>query len=210
MVFSLAFVPGPAPTKKKNIIPTKTEPTTTTTPTVPKSIPEPIIPKPEVPKVPLRNPNLTDFDALMEQMDVELQKSRAASVSKPSTSTSTSNKSKPTNVKSNPTKSKSANPKAPFSTRTDKITIDSDPSSDEADNSEDEEMESMDAELAELFKSAGDVRGDGTGEDGNGTMDYNLVKNFLESFQSQGGFGGPAGNLSGRLGFKMPKNFEES
>ena len=46
----------------------------------------------------------------------------------------------------------------------------------------------MDAELAELFKKAG-------GTEEGGTMDYNLVKNFLESFQSQGGFGGPAGNM---------------
>lgn len=54
----------------------------------------------------------------------------------------------------------------------------------------------MDEELANLFKSAGG--------DESGTMDYNLVKNFLTSFQSQGGFGGPAGNLSGRLGFQLP------
>jgi hypothetical protein len=57
----------------------------------------------------------------------------------------------------------------------------------------------MDAELQEMLKEMG---GDGEG----GTMDYNLVKNFLDSFQSQGGFAGPAGNLSGRLGFNLPRN----
>lgn len=57
----------------------------------------------------------------------------------------------------------------------------------------------MDAELAELFKKAG-------GTEEGGTMDYNLVKNFLESFQSQGGFGGPAGNMAGRMGFQLPRD----
>jgi len=57
----------------------------------------------------------------------------------------------------------------------------------------------MDAELQQMLK---DMGGEGDG----GTMDYNLVKNFLDSFQSQGGFAGPAGNLSGRLGFNLPRD----
>lgn len=63
----------------------------------------------------------------------------------------------------------------------------------------------MEAELATLFKtiSGEDVlRGEG------GAMDYGIVKNFLESYQSQAGAGGPAGNLVGRLGFDLPKNVE--
>lgn len=65
-------------------------------------------------------------------------------------------------------------------------------------------MGAMDAELAELFKKANG--GVGVEEGGGEGVDYNLVSNFLESFQSQGGFGGPAGNLTGRLGFKLPRD----
>lgn len=133
----------------------------------------------------------------MERMDSELIKSRAptsssipgpppASSSKPAATTTKSTKSKP-------------NPRAPTSTQTPQ---DPDSSGDEIDS---DDIEGMDEELAELFKTV-------SGEDarnGEGTMDYNVVKNFLESFQSQGGFGGPAGNLAGRLGFPLPKNFDQ-
>lgn len=39
-------------------------------------------------------------------------------------------------------------------------------------------------------------------------MDYNLIKNFLESFKSQAGLAGPVGNLAGRLqpGWTMPRD----
>ncbi|KAF5336862.1 hypothetical protein D9611_003214 [Ephemerocybe angulata] len=41
-----------------------------------------------------------------------------------------------------------------------------------------------------------------------GGMDYNLIKNFLESFKSQGGLAGPVGNLAGMLqpGWKLPRD----
>ena len=98
---------------------------------------------------------------------------------------------------SNTTKSKPTAPKIPKLNPRGKpsavVESDSEPS-DESDGE-------MDAELACLFKTVGG--------DGEGTMDYNLVKNFLESFQSQGGFGGPASNLSGRLGFSMPREAAE-
>lgn len=126
----------------------------------------------------------------MEQMDVELAKTRAPGASKPTpdfkpTFAKPSAKPTPSSSKSKP------NPRAPA----DKIIVDSDSEPD----SEDEDMGSMDAELAELFKNAG-------GAEEGGTMDYNLVKNFLESFQSQGGFGGPAGNMAGRMGFQLPRD----
>lgn len=63
----------------------------------------------------------------------------------------------------------------------------------------------MDAELQGLMN--GD---DGDDDDigSAGHMDYNLIKNFLESFKSQNGLAGPVGNLVGRLqpGWTLPRD----
>jgi hypothetical protein len=40
---------------------------------------------------------------------------------------------------------------------------------------------------------------------GNADVDYNLIKNFLESFKSQGGLSGPVGSLAGR-GWRLPRD----
>lgn len=37
-------------------------------------------------------------------------------------------------------------------------------------------------------------------------IDFNLAKNLLESFKSQGGMAGPAGNLMGLMGFQLPRD----
>lgn len=37
-------------------------------------------------------------------------------------------------------------------------------------------------------------------------VDYNLAKNILESFKSQGGMSGPTGNLLGMLGLNLPRD----
>ncbi|KAI2634514.1 SGT1-domain-containing protein [Xylaria nigripes] len=37
-------------------------------------------------------------------------------------------------------------------------------------------------------------------------IDYNLAKNLLESFKSQGGLAGPAGNMIGMMGMKLPRD----
>ena len=44
--------------------------------------------------------------------------------------------------------------------------------------------------------------------DAEGGMDYNLIKNFLESFKSQGGLSGPVSSLAGRLqpGWSLPRD----
>jgi hypothetical protein len=44
--------------------------------------------------------------------------------------------------------------------------------------------------------------------DGEGGIDYNLIKNFLESFKSQAGLSGPVSNLAGRLqpGWSLPRD----
>lgn len=67
----------------------------------------------------------------------------------------------------------------------------------------------MDAELKALLEREG--LGDDTDDDEEDTdpgIDYNLIKNFLESFKSQGGLSGPVSNLAGRLqpDFQLPKD----
>lgn len=70
---------------------------------------------------------------------------------------------------------------------------------------EDEDIEAaMDAELKAALRNGeddDDVEGDGS-------VDYNLIKNFLESFKSQGGLSGPVSTLAGRLqpGWKLPRD----
>ena len=65
---------------------------------------------------------------------------------------------------------------------------------------------SMQAELEGLLEQedAGDLDEDGDKP----SMDYNLIKNFLESFKSQAGLPGPVGNLAGRLqpGWTLPRD----
>lgn len=68
----------------------------------------------------------------------------------------------------------------------------------------------MDAELRALLEQEG--LGDGSDDDGEGVdpgIDYNLIKNFLESFKSQAGLSGPVSSLAGRLqpDFKLPRDF---
>ena len=43
-------------------------------------------------------------------------------------------------------------------------------------------------------------------EDEDLDIDYNLAKNLLESFKSQGGVPGPSGNLMGLMGMRMPRD----
>ncbi|KAI1082656.1 SGT1-domain-containing protein [Whalleya microplaca] len=59
----------------------------------------------------------------------------------------------------------------------------------------------------------GDEDGDGNGDDESGDeevdVDYNLAKHLLESFKSQAGMAGPAGNILGMMGMKLPRDEEE-
>ena len=41
-------------------------------------------------------------------------------------------------------------------------------------------------------------------------IDFNLAKNLLESFKSQAGMAGPAGNLMGMMGFHLPRDEEDT
>ncbi|KAI0651586.1 SGT1-domain-containing protein [Trametes meyenii] len=60
----------------------------------------------------------------------------------------------------------------------------------------------MDAELGETLES------DEDGQDSQESTDYQLIKNFLESFKSQSGTSGPVSNLVGRmqLGWVLPRD----
>ena len=67
----------------------------------------------------------------------------------------------------------------------------------------------MDAELRALLEREGLDDSDEDGEGADTGIDYNLIKNFLESFKSQAGLSGPVSNLAGRLqpDFKLPRDF---
>lgn len=70
----------------------------------------------------------------------------------------------------------------------------------------------IDAAMEEELKSVLERADDDDGMEGvEGGMDYNLIKNFLESFKSQGGLAGPVGNLAGRLqpGWKLPRDQDQ-
>ena len=58
----------------------------------------------------------------------------------------------------------------------------------------------MDAELKEALQDAE--------SDSEEPMDYNMIKNFLESYKSQAGLSGPVSNLAGMLqpGMKLPRD----
>ncbi|KAL4068293.1 SGT1 protein-domain-containing protein [Scleroderma yunnanense] len=61
----------------------------------------------------------------------------------------------------------------------------------------------MEAELKESLKEDNDSE-----DEHAASMDYNLIKNFLESYKSQAGLSGPVGNLAGRLmpDWRMPRD----
>ncbi|KAK0198551.1 SGT1 protein-domain-containing protein [Armillaria mellea] len=67
---------------------------------------------------------------------------------------------------------------------------------------EDDDIEAaMEAELKAVLEGRDD-------DDEEEPMDYNLIKNFLESFKSQAGLSGPVSNLAGRLhpGWTLPRD----
>lgn len=68
---------------------------------------------------------------------------------------------------------------------------------------EDEDIEmAMEAELKAALEGADEEDFEEAG------LDYNLIKNFLESFKSQAGLAGPVGNLAGMLqpDWKLPRD----
>ena len=68
----------------------------------------------------------------------------------------------------------------------------------------------MDAELKNLLEREGlSDETDDEEQNMDPGIDYNLIKNFLESFKGQAGSSGPVSNLAGRLQpeFKLPRDF---
>lgn len=61
-------------------------------------------------------------------------------------------------------------------------------------------------------KGKGAAQGDEDDESGDEEvdLDYNLAKNLLESFKSQAGMAGPAGNILGMMGMKLPRDEDEN
>ncbi|GAA5860390.1 hypothetical protein JCM3774_000403 [Rhodotorula dairenensis] len=221
-----AFVPGPAKEKKVNVMPGSGSASASfnsdakaekekkqkkahfaVTTDEPSPAAATAAGNPPAPRERLRNPNLTDFDSLMEQMERELAQARKASGAPPSSSSA------PSGGRSN---APSGSSRQSGGRNPDRIVVDSLSDSEEEEDDDDDgagpdphgdDLSRMDAELAHLLKGlTGGLGGDEAGGGGGPPMDYNLVKNFLDSFQSQGGFAGPAGNLAGRLGFPLPRD----
>ncbi|KAG1826246.1 SGT1-domain-containing protein [Suillus subaureus] len=135
------------------------------------------------------NPNLDSFEAVMQAMDAELNQSRQTALKK---------KRGKEKVPTLPT----GDLEIPLSKGNSKSKL-----MDE--DGEDLDIEAqMEAELkAVLEYGGGDMEEPDSGEE-EVPMDYNLIKNFLESFKSQAGLSGPVGNLAGRLqpGWTLPRD----
>lgn len=114
-------------------------------------------------------PNLDSFEELMRAMDAELARSRQGRTS--------------TQPRQPPPSADKGKGKATVETI------------EEEDDSGDIEA-AMEAELKDLLEQNAD---EDEGIEGGMGTDYNLIKNFLESFKSQAGLSGPVGNLAGRL-----------
>lgn len=140
--------------------------------------------------------SLDSFDKVMEAMDAELAKAKAAKYPKGL------NASQPPISADDP--SGSTVPAA------DRSQTSSRPIEQDLDDFDDDDLVAMDRELKAALKSAGvdsdDEDDEGIEEvgqlDDEGKREYNMMKDFLESYKSQGGNAGVVGNLFGRLGEK--------
>ncbi|KAG8953323.1 hypothetical protein FRC04_002733 [Tulasnella sp. 424] len=141
-----------------------------------------------------RNPDLDSFEAVMAAMDAELQKSRQARQNAKGRATTASTTSSPVSSAQDKGKGKAK---------------DVEEEDDQPSNDEDDDVDAqMDAELRAALRSADADEGGNDSEVEEAGMDYNLMKNFLESFRSQAGLSGPVSNLAGRLepGWTLPRD----
>ncbi|KAI4520500.1 SGT1-domain-containing protein [Schizophyllum commune Loenen D] len=164
----------------------------------PRNVPEGHEPRqPEPGPRPNTNPNLDSFEAVMQAMDAELAKKRIAQGAKPPPTTE--------DLAQKAKEKGKARADASMASESEGQPRDKGKGKAKAVESEDEDDNieaEMDAELKALLESA-------DGEEGeNMPMDYNLIKNFLESFKNQAGLSGPVSNLAGRLqpGWKLPRD----
>jgi hypothetical protein len=147
--------------------------------------------------------SLDSFDKVMEAMDAELAKAKSAKRPKG-----------PETTKPGPSKGKSSGSSTGISAPTDKSQpLPKLPTEEDLDDLDEDDLEAMDRELKAALKSAGidsdDEDGEGEGGieevgqlDDEGKREYRMMKDFLESYKSQGGGSGVVGNLFGRLGEK--------
>ncbi|KAI1262043.1 SGT1-domain-containing protein [Xylariaceae sp. FL1019] len=93
------------------------------------------------------------------------------------------------------------------------------------DEEEEEEIRQLAAQMEAELKGLGALKLDATPETSNAleagkgeveesvddevAIDYNLVKNLLESFKGQAGMAGPAGNMLGMMGIQLPRDEDE-
>jgi hypothetical protein len=138
------------------------------------------------------NEDLNSFDAVMEAMEKELERLKTP---RPS-----ANGTPPVDTR-NGTTDRKGKGKA----KQERVVNDMTDGMDDEEEEEEELMElqqAMDLELKSALKRDTEVvSSDEEGEDSKEEvpMDYNLIKNFLESFKSQQGVSGPVGGLVGRL-----------
>jgi hypothetical protein len=141
------------------------------------------------------NPKLDSFEAVMEAMEAELRSSG-----------------------SNPKSAAGAKPSALKGSSQDKGKSKAVPRVEEKKDTkkrvriaEDDEhgMEDIEAAMERELHAALDENHD-SDDDSQAPMDYNLIKNFLESFKGQAGASGPVSNLAGRLqqGWMLPRDNE--
>jgi hypothetical protein len=157
------------------------------------------------------NLELNSFDTVMAAMDAELAraKGQTSQTSKPTERPATATPApKPvprkTTISSRPVPD--AQPKAPLPRL---------PTEADLDAMSEEDLIAMDRELRAALKGAGIEDEDGDddydldpdvdpeevkGLDGEGKMEYRMMKDLLESYKSQAGESGVVGNLFGRLG----------
>lgn len=149
------------------------------------------------------NPSLDSFETVMQAMEDELARQKIArrgdAAKKPNSKAATPDPSAPTASKVAPAGKDKGKAKAQVSFAEEV---------DEEDDNMDIEA-AMDAELkAALDSGAFGDDADTDREISEAGVDYNLIKNFLESFKSQAGLSGPVGNLAGRLqpGWTLPRD----
>jgi len=137
--------------------------------------------------------SLDSFDKVMEAMDVELNKAKSSKRPKGPDAPKPQAQPKPAPV----SKTNKTQP-LPKLTEADLDDLDED------------DLAAMDRELKAALKSAGVDSDDDDDEgieevgqlDDEGKREYRMMKDFLESYKSQGGNSGVVGNLFGRLGEK--------
>lgn len=148
--------------------------------------------------------SLDSFDKVMEAMDAELAKAKAKSKS--------AKRPKGPDASESALKDKASTPSISSSAPTDKSQpLPKLPTEQDLDDLDEDDLEAMDRELKAALKSAGidsddEEEGGGIEEvgqlDDEGKREYRMMKDFLESYKSQGGGSGVVGNLFGRLGEK--------